>query len=378
MPPPSFSLLALLSLLLLDSTRAAECPCANASLCQPVQVKYKREVFGFGQGDYLFYDWDVVTTIAWVTDPQVMCKAHAENTRVIGAAPGGMPFSPDAAVRAAWIQAALAFAQNNFLDGITFDFEDPLPAGDPRVGYFTQIVRETTAAFHAQIPGSQVSVCVAWSPDDIDGRAYDYPGLAAASDLLYVMVYDTRSQIFDRCLASANAPLATAQRGLQRYLDLGIAPAKLVLGVPWYGYAYPCLNGTRPDDVYCPIREVPFRGVNCSDAAGSEIELFRIQALLDGGRTLTPRRWDSSVQSPYFNYADKDGNVYQMWYDDPQSLGLKYRLAADLGLLGVGPFTYDDLDNDGSKTGNPKAAAEAKAMWQALHIFSPHKEPVEA
>ena len=41
----------------------------------------------------------------------------------------------------------------------------------------------------------QVSVCAAWSPDDIDGRAYDYTGLADASDFLYIMFYDTRSQV---------------------------------------------------------------------------------------------------------------------------------------------------------------------------------------
>lgn len=58
--------------------------------------------------------------------------------------------------------------------GITFDFESPIPAHDPRSTWFTQLVAETTAAYHAAIPGSQVSVCVAWSPDNIDGRAYDY------------------------------------------------------------------------------------------------------------------------------------------------------------------------------------------------------------
>ena len=30
--------------------------------------------------------------------------------------------------------------------------------------------------------------------------------------------------------------------GIQGFLDLGIEPDKLVLGVPWYGYDYPCLK----------------------------------------------------------------------------------------------------------------------------------------
>ena len=41
---------------------------------------------------------------------------------------------------------------------------------------------------HQRVKNSQLSVCVAWSPDDIDGRAYNAVGLAEASDLLYVML----------------------------------------------------------------------------------------------------------------------------------------------------------------------------------------------
>ena len=46
------------------------------------------------------------------------------------------------------------------------------------------------------------------------------------------MDYDTRSQISTQCIASANSPLPGTVQGVQRYLDLGIAPSKLVLGVP--------------------------------------------------------------------------------------------------------------------------------------------------
>ena len=46
------------------------------------------------------------------------------------------------------------------------------------------------------------------------------------------MDYDTRSQIFDACVAAANAPYFGMEHGLQRYLDLGVAPQQLVLGVP--------------------------------------------------------------------------------------------------------------------------------------------------
>lgn len=31
-------------------------------------------------------------------------------------------------------------------------------------------------------------------------------------------------------------------QGYQEYLNLKIDPKKIVMGLPWYGYDYPCLN----------------------------------------------------------------------------------------------------------------------------------------
>ena len=67
-------------------------------------------------------------------------------------------------------------------------------------------IRARRAALRALSPSYQVSTCVAWSPDAIDGRAYDVVAFAKASDLLYVMDYDTRSQVYDACIAAERPP----------------------------------------------------------------------------------------------------------------------------------------------------------------------------
>ncbi len=107
---------------------------------------------------------------------------------------------------------------------------------------------------------------VAWSPKCIDERCYDVLALSKMVDFLVVMSYDERSQIHGPCIASANSALDTTASGLSDYVSLGIDPGNLVMGVPWYGYNYPCLSLSA--DNVCTIKEVPFRGVNCSDAAG--------------------------------------------------------------------------------------------------------------
>jgi hypothetical protein len=43
------------------------------------------------------------------------------------------------------------------------------------------------------------------------------------------------AQILGRCIASANSPIDTVGKGVQQWLDLGVPPHKLVLGLPWYG-----------------------------------------------------------------------------------------------------------------------------------------------
>lgn len=83
-------------------------------------------------------------------------------------------------------------------------------------------------------------------------------------------------------------------------MNLGIDASKLILGVPWYGYSYPC-DGEQMESVtskYCPIRFDTFRGINCSDAIGSETTFAILNRLLDEGLNITTVRWDNAMRAP--------------------------------------------------------------------------------
>jgi len=341
------------------------------------------------------------------------------------AAPDPLPISAtdDATSRATWIKSTIQEVQSRFLDGVVFDFEGPLlPADRVNINYVL-LVNETREALHSAVPGSQISVCLAWNPHGVDGRYYDNLNLMTAADLAYIMSYDTRSQILDQCVASANAALPATRWGLKEYLTLGADPQKMILGVPWYGYDYSCVGGgvgggrenrggnvttrgaggaggwgggrgaatTSPalameeedDDeeegmdplgITCPMALVPFRGVDCSDAAGVQVPYSVIQARLIAGKTTTGRLWDSYMETPFYNYvSEEDGSVHQVHYDDAESLRLKYGVARELGLRGVGPYTFDDLPGGGE--GGREGEAAARGMWEALRYFT--EEEVE-
>lgn len=50
--------------------------------------------------------------------------------------------------------------------------------------------------------------------------------------------------------------------------------------------------------------------------------------------------------------------MIQVWYDDPESLIIKYRLVSDLQLGGLGMWNADSLDYD-----DPKMT---QSMWNAI------------
>jgi len=112
------------------------------------------------------------------------------------------------------------------------------------------------------------------------------------------MAYDEQSQIFgDECTARANSGLYDTSGGIMAFLNLGIDPNKLVLGLPWYGYDYNCTS-TGPEQK-CYIAKVPFRGVNCSDAAGRQLPYNQISDIV----AKYGSNWDQHSQSQfaYFN-----------------------------------------------------------------------------
>lgn len=58
--------------------------------------------------------------------------------------------------RTAWITEKVKLAKSQFMDGINIDIEQAVEEGSPEYRALTDLVNETTEAFHKEIPGSQV------------------------------------------------------------------------------------------------------------------------------------------------------------------------------------------------------------------------------
>ncbi|XP_059839723.1 di-N-acetylchitobiase [Hypanus sabinus] len=337
------------------------CPCSEPGLCRPLSGTSKLEVFAFDVGgkDWKHYDWSKMTTIAifGAYDPELLCHAHANEVRVVLKGVVAINDIIDQVNRTAWIRSKVQLAKKQFLDGINLDLEEAVAYQSVEYLALTQLVKETTEIFHQEIPGSQVTFDVAWSPDCIDGRCYDYVEIANSCDFLFVMSYDIQSQIWEDCIAKANAPYYQTVSGIHGYLKLGIDPKKLVLGVPWYGYDYPCLHLFEAGR--CTLQSIPFHGAPCSDAAGTQIPYKKIMQQVD--KSITGRLWDDNQKAPYYIYMVNE-TYHEVWYDDPQSISMKALLLIKFGLRGIGMWNANLLDYS-----NTAAAVKlTEEMWAAL------------
>ncbi|KAJ6656293.1 hypothetical protein lerEdw1_003949 [Lerista edwardsae] len=236
------------------------------------------------------------------------------------------------AVRAAWISQQVDLAKKQYMDGINIDIEQDVIKASAEYFALTALVKETTDAFHKEIPGSQVTFDVAWSPECIDLRCYNYTGIADSCDFVFVMSYDEQSQVWSDCIARANAPYNQTLAGYDDYLHLGISPKKLVMGVPWYGYDYTCLNLSKAHT--CSIEKISFRGAPCSDAAGRQVPYRIIMNRVNS--SLSGILWNEEQKAPYLEYNDSHRVLHQVWFDDPTSISLKAAYVKERGLRGIG------------------------------------------
>ncbi|XP_033007580.1 di-N-acetylchitobiase-like [Lacerta agilis] len=356
---PVALLLLLISHLRLSS---GACPCEDPALCNPISGARDFEVFIFDIGGqaWKFYDWSHITTVAIFGkyDPELMCYAHSRGARVVLKGDISVKSIVDPAVRAAWIKEKVDLAKRQHLDGINIDIEQEVAKSSPEYYALTDLVKETTEAFHREIPGSQVTFDVAWSPDCIDKRCYNYTGIAESCDFVFVMSYDEQSQVWSQCIARANAPYNHTIMEYEKYIHMGINPKKIVMGVPWYGYDYTCLGLIKAH--VCSIAKVPFRGAPCSDAAGRQRPYKVIMDLVNS--SISGILWDKEQEAPYLEYRDEHGVFHQVWFDNPRSISLKAAYVKKLGLRGIGMWNADCLNYSGGSVAQEQTAA----MWAAL------------
>ncbi|KAJ7332549.1 hypothetical protein JRQ81_014729 [Phrynocephalus forsythii] len=354
--------LCLVAAFLLWGLGSALCPCPDPDLCAPISGARDFEVFVFDVGGKTWksYDWSQITTVAVFGkyDSELLCYAHSKGSRIVLNGDISLKKIIDPVARADWIKEKIDLAKKQYMDGINIDIEQRVKKRSAKYDALTALVKETTETFHKEIPGSQVTFDVAWSPECIDHRCYNYSAIATCCDFLFVMSYDEQNQMWSHCVAAANAPYKQTLSGYDRYIRMGINPKKLVMGVPWYGYDYTCLSLSEAH--VCSLAKIPFQWFSCPRASALQVPYRTIMKQENG--SLSGILWDEENKAPYLEYQDANGTFHQVWFDNPKSISLKAAYVKEHGLRGIGMWNANCLDYSGGSV--PQEQTEA--MWEAL------------
>ncbi|MBU0616514.1 MAG: glycoside hydrolase family 18 protein [Planctomycetes bacterium] len=212
-------------------------------------------------------------------------------------------------------------------DGLNIDFES---GGDGSLDWQSQIhyfMADLTAYLHAEVPDSEVTFAgpaVNW------GNRWNLPALADSCDGIFIMGY-----AFYGSWSSTSGPNAPLTGGSYNITNTVLTqygtvtqnnPEKLILGVPYYGNHWTTISSVARSTVIDHVGSTRFY----NDEPNSQT-----YGLL----------WDSVSQTPWYRWHD-GSYWHQVWFDNADSLGLKYDLALDHDLQGVGMWA---LEYDGAR-----------------------------
>lgn len=284
---------------------------------------------------YFSYEVDTATggytTVrSWKTT-ELVPLAHQNGTRVVLTATN-FGNANNAAIlnnpqrQKTLIDSLVALVKLRNADGVNIDFEG---ITDKALrGKLTALLQTLAMRFHAEVPGSQVSIAlpaVDWS------GVFDVAAIGKALDVCIVMGYDYHWAGSEQ--AGPVAPLDSSAlwgkyavlRSVRTYLAAGMPPEKFLVGVPYYGRQWKTESLSVPAHTTAQGESVPY-----SKIVGRAQE--------------NTARWDAASSTPYYLVQTE---MAQGWYDDASSLALKYDAVLRLGLGGVGIWA---LGYDGART----------------------------
>ncbi len=263
-------------------------------------------------------------SLSALNDQPVIDAARAQNVAplmVITNIREGGGFSSDIAHAVLTDETAQNNLINNILQtlpkgyyGLNVDFEYVYPYD--RESY-NRFIGRLAAAVKAQgyiITTSLAPKISAAQPGTLY-EAHDYPFHGRTVDFVILMTYEWG---YTYGPAQAVAPLNEVRRVLD-YAVTAIPPEKILMGIPNYGYDWtlPFVQGSSARVLSNTA------AVNLASQVGAAIN------------------FDTTAQSPYFNYYDRQGRRHVVWFEDARSIRAKLYVVDEYNLAGISYWTLN-------------------------------------
>jgi len=238
------------------------------------------------------------------------------------------------------------FTEKQF-HGINIDFESVSSPDKITRDNFTSFIKKLKTRCQTIKPDCEVDIDI-FADSARKNRLYDLRSLAPIVDRVIVMTYDyyrkSSGQAGPIAPLRGACPLPTGFAALmsppENCLEqdvttnlseiAAIVPSsKIILGIPFYGYEWQTVTTEFLSNTYL--------------GTGALATYQRIKNVFsDTTISSLSATWSSTTLSPYLSYR-QDGEIYQIHYEDPQSLELKIKLikSANLGGLAIWALGYE-------------------------------------
>ena len=293
-------------------------------------------------------------TITPAQSADVVARAHKGGAKVLvclGGASSGPAIGAAIrdAVRPAFVRNLTGFLSARGYDGIDVDMEPILPADEPG---FIKFVRALRAAMKAANPrwlltipasgepGAQSKLCALLQDDfdQINIQTYDLSGTWPG----FKTWYNGSLHGDGDTLLTTTRPFPSVDGIVSQFLAAGIPPAKLGIGLAFYGYVWTGANG--------PAQSI--QGVTTETVAYNDImdKYYRPEFY----------RWDATAHAPYLSIGtDQAAGRKFISYDDARLAREKVLYARAHGLGGVIIWQIGGGYRDGQPAGQKDVLLQA-------------------
>lgn len=281
-------------------------------------------IFGYGftdSGELIGIDDQALIRLAYQfgTAPVMLLAATDDAGNFDGSKAGRLFQSPE--VQEKLLRSIVQVMKEKGYVGLDMDFEY-IRAQD-REGYIS-FLKRTAAILHENgfFLNTDLAPKTSAQQPGVLYEGHDYAAIGAISDTVLLMTYEWGY--------SFSEPMAVSPidrvREVVKYAVTEIPPAKILLGIPNYGY-----NWTLPI-----VRD----GVGAKSVGNEEA----VDIAMWHGASI---QFDETSMAPYFEYFAPNGKKHVVWFEDVRSIQAKLDLLEEFGLLGVGywnamrPFTQN-------------------------------------
>lgn len=284
-------------------------------------------------------------SITTVNSADIVSQAHAAGRQVLICVGGGGTESlfqgaTSAANLSSFINNLTNFVATRGYDGVDIDWE-PLPSTDAQ--QFTNLVNGLRSSLNGFPQHKLLTVAAGAYPPYGDSATADYLMFAALQnefDQISIMTYDLsgpwdgwvtwfNSPIYDGGyrFPSSGGLVPSVDGAVTNFLKNGVAPAKLGIGIAFYGYLWTGGSGTSSNCITGPRQS----WTNAPTATA-----IRYSDIMAGYYQTNLYHWDTSAQSAFIGITNTipTNNIF-ISYDDQRTCQAKVSYARNHGLGGV-------------------------------------------